>query len=93
MIALKTDSTGRVTRRHYRPDDIDTTGWLLVEAIPDRPDTGPLERAVLYADENSVSWQVEDVPSISIPAESIPDRPEDAVELTIDTDSLTGTWV
>lgn len=92
MIALKTDNSGRVTRRHYRPEDIDTEGWILVQEIPDPPATGPLERAVLYADENSVWYAVEDIPTISLPAESVPARPEDATQLVIDTASLTGTW-
>ena len=92
MIALKTDADGRVTHRHYRPDDIDTTDWTLVEELPPRPAVDATEKAVLYADDQGVRWEVEAVPFLSIPADTVPERPEDVTELVIATDSMTAEW-
>lgn len=92
MIALKTDQDGRVTQRHYRPETIDTTGWILVEELPARPSLQVMEKASLYVTDGMPVWQVETQPHITIPADDVPARPDEATELIITADPTAASW-
>lgn len=53
MVYLKTNDFGRVTLRHNYPEQIDTSGGIVVDSVPERPDDG----YVLFVIDGSPVWK------------------------------------
>lgn len=57
-----TDSIGRVTRVHYKPETLSKEkreGGVFIDSMPDAPEVDIGERPVLYLNGSTLSWSVE----------------------------------
>lgn len=60
-VAIWTDSDERITQRHFKPEEVDTSSATAVlDSLPDEPDTEPWEDIrAFYSEQDGVYYEVQ----------------------------------